>query len=66
MNVGGGRFSIIGMATPVKKDDAVLYCGKVYKVAQVFKGSDVLVIKNIGERSDINYVWAWKCRKVNA
>ena len=56
---------ITGMATPVKKDDAVLYCGKVYKVAQVFKGSDVLVIRNIGNRTDINYVWAWKCRKVD-
>ena len=48
----------------IEKDDSVLYCGQVYKVLQVFKNSDVLAIKSVGKRSDVNYVWAWKCRKV--
>ena len=65
MNVGGERFSIIGRDTMIQKDDLVLYCGQVYKVAQVFKRSDLIVIKGIGNRPDLNYVWAWKCRKVS-
>ena len=49
----------------IQKDDLVIYCGQVYKVAQVFKRSDLIVIKGIGNRSDLNYVWAWQCRKVS-
>ena len=64
MNAGGGRVLIIGRDTMIQKDALVLYCGHVYKVAQVFKRSDLIVIKGIGNRSDLNYVWAWKCRKV--
>lgn len=48
-----------------EKGDLVLYCGKVYRVVQVFKHSEMVVIKNISERTDINYVWSWKCRKVD-
>ncbi len=46
------------------KGDSVLYYGKVYTVAQVFKRSDVIVLKGIGERYDIVYTMAWRCRKV--
>ena len=48
----------------LKKDDTVMYCGKGYRVVQVFHNSDVVVIKSFGPRSDVDYVWAWKCRKV--
>jgi hypothetical protein len=58
---GGGK----SLTTGINKGDSVLYYGKVYTVAQVFKGSDLIVIRATGKRSDINYVWAWKCRKVN-
>lgn len=49
----------------INKGDLVKYDGKVYEVLTAYKRSDVVVIqKREGDRRNIVYTWAWKCRKV--
>lgn len=45
----------------MQKGDVVRYCGEEYLVFQVFKRSDMVVLKS---DHGMVYTWYWKCRMI--
>ena len=48
------------------KGDLATYCGEVYEVLQVFKYSDVIVLKKRGEHGIVVYTMSWKCGRIHS
>ena len=45
----------------MQKGDVVMYSGEEYMVSEVFKRSDMVVLKSSHETV---YTWVWKCRVI--
>ena len=52
------------MCRKFNKGDIVEYYGDRFEVFESYKGSKLVVLKSLGTRKNILYVWASKCRKV--
>lgn len=51
-------------ASSLKTGDTVLFYGKICKVTEVQKGTEVITIEHKGDKGFVSYIYAWDCRKI--